>query len=186
MIYFTLEPLNTENFKFQKNRKEQFSKDIVVPTLINSNDVKKDDGLKYRSASSYNYNSQSDSVINMDSQNRDQSSQTGNSTGKLQDQLLIIQEAVPTYLEDRLNAVQTIESTIIELGGIFQQLAHMVNEQEENIQRIDHCIEMTNLHVDSAHSELTKYFKSINSNRWLMVKIFGVLFVFIIIFILLT
>jgi len=31
--------------------------------------------------------------------------------------------------------MQNIESTIVELGGIFQQLAHMVQEQEEMVER---------------------------------------------------
>ena len=31
--------------------------------------------------------------------------------------------------------MQNIEQTIVELGGIFQQLAHMVKEQEEVVQR---------------------------------------------------
>ena len=33
------------------------------------------------------------------------------------------------YLHDRANTMQSIESTIVELGGIFQQLAHMIKEQ---------------------------------------------------------
>ena len=33
------------------------------------------------------------------------------------------------YLQDRANTMQSIESTIVELGGIFQQLAHMIKEQ---------------------------------------------------------
>lgn len=33
--------------------------------------------------------------------------------------------------------MQNIESTIVELGSIFQQLAHMVKEQEETIQRYE-------------------------------------------------
>ena len=32
--------------------------------------------------------------------------------------------------------MQNIESTIVELGGIFQQLAHMVKEQDEVVQRL--------------------------------------------------
>ena len=32
--------------------------------------------------------------------------------------------------------MQNIESTIVELGGIFQQLAHMVKEQEEMVERL--------------------------------------------------
>ena len=35
------------------------------------------------------------------------------------------------YLNSRADAMQNIESTIVELGGIFQQLAHMIKEQEE-------------------------------------------------------
>lgn len=31
--------------------------------------------------------------------------------------------------------MQNIESTIVELGSIFQQLAHLVKEQEEMVQR---------------------------------------------------
>lgn len=33
--------------------------------------------------------------------------------------------------------MQNIESTIVELGGIFQQLAHMVKEQEEMVERYE-------------------------------------------------
>jgi syntaxin 5 len=33
--------------------------------------------------------------------------------------------------------MQNIESTIVELGGIFQQLAHMVKEQEEMVERLE-------------------------------------------------
>lgn len=39
------------------------------------------------------------------------------------------------YIQDRADTMQNIESTIVELGSIFQQLAHMVKEQEETIQR---------------------------------------------------
>lgn len=38
-------------------------------------------------------------------------------------------------IEQRSNAMETIESTIAELGGIFSQLATMVAEQRETIQR---------------------------------------------------
>lgn len=39
------------------------------------------------------------------------------------------------YLQSRAETMQNIESTIVELGGIFQQLAHMVKEQEEMVER---------------------------------------------------
>ncbi|NXX27499.1 STX5 protein, partial [Nicator chloris] len=40
-----------------------------------------------------------------------------------------------SYIQSRADTMQNIESTIVELGSIFQQLAHMVKEQEETIQR---------------------------------------------------
>lgn len=39
------------------------------------------------------------------------------------------------YVQSRAETMQNIESTIVELGGIFQQLAHMVKEQEEMVER---------------------------------------------------
>uniref|UniRef100_A0A4W6EZP6 Syntaxin 5A n=1 Tax=Lates calcarifer TaxID=8187 RepID=A0A4W6EZP6_LATCA len=84
---------------------------------------------------------------------------------------------------NRADTMQNIESTIVELGSIFQQLAHMVKEQEETIQRIDANVEDTQLNVEAAHTEILKYFQSVSSNRWLMIKIFLVLIVFFIIFV---
>lgn len=48
--------------------------------------------------------------------------------------LVALQDA---YIQSRADTMQNIESTIVELGSIFQQLAHMVKEQEETIQRSD-------------------------------------------------
>jgi len=39
------------------------------------------------------------------------------------------------YLSQRGQAIESIESTIHELGSIFQQLAQMVSEQAETVQR---------------------------------------------------
>ena len=71
----------------------------------------------------------------------------------------------------------------MELGGIFTQLAHMVKEQEEMVQRIDSNVEDTAMNVEMGHSEILKYFRSVTSNRWLMAKIFGVLIFFFIFFV---
>ena len=88
-----------------------------------------------------------------------------------------------SYLRDRANAMQTVEQTIVELGGIFKQLATMIKEQEEQIQRIDSNVDDVELNVNEAHSELLQYFQSVPSNRWLMIKIFIVLIVFFVIFV---
>ena len=87
------------------------------------------------------------------------------------------------YLNSRADAMQNIESTIVELGGIFQQLAHMIKEQEEIMVRIDSNVEDTAMNVEAGHSEILKYFQNVTSNRWLMIKIFGVLIFFFIFFV---
>jgi len=79
--------------------------------------------------------------------------------------------------------MQSIESTIVELGGIFQQLASMVKEQEEVVHRIDGNVEDAEMNVEAAHTELLKYFKSVTSNRWLMIKVFALLIFFFVIFV---
>ncbi|NXO05017.1 STX5 protein, partial [Rhinopomastus cyanomelas] len=97
-------------------------------------------------------------------------------------QLQLIDEQ-DSYIQSRADTMQNIESTIVELGSIFQQLAFMVKEQEETIQRIDASVEDAQLNVEAAHGEILKYFQSVTSNRWLMVKIFLVLIVFFIVFV---
>ena len=83
------------------------------------------------------------------------------------------------YIQSRSTAIESIESTIAELGQIFTQLANMVAEQRETVQRIDaDTIDVVN-NVSGAQRELLKYYASISSNRWLMLKVFGVLIVFV-------
>ena len=53
----------------------------------------------------------------------------------------------------------------VELGGIFTQLAHMVKEQEEMVQRIDSNVEDTALNVDMGHNEILKSVDQIASSQ---------------------
>lgn len=78
------------------------------------------------------------------------------------------------YMQQRSTAIESIESTISELGQIFGQLAHMVAEQRETVQRIDSDVYDVADNVGGAQRELLKYYASVSSNRWLMLKIFGV------------
>lgn len=78
------------------------------------------------------------------------------------------------YVQQRSSAIESIESTISELGQIFSQLAHMVAEQRETVQRIDDDVHDVADNVSGAQRELLKYYASVSSNRWLMLKIFGV------------
>jgi hypothetical protein len=55
----------------------------------------------------------------------------------------------------------------------------MVAEQRETVQRIDADTVDIASNVSGAQRELLKYYASISSNRWLMLKVFGVLIVFV-------
>ena len=59
--------------------------------------------------------------------------------GHSDQQLLLMEEAQPQneYVNQRGQAIESIERTISELGGIFAQLASMVQEQGDMLQRID-------------------------------------------------
>lgn len=92
--------------------------------------------------------------------------------------------AQDTYLESRAEALHNVESTITELGGIFQQLAHLVKEQGEVAIRIDENMDDTLSNVDQAQGHLMKYLNRISSNRWLAIKILLVLLVFGLFFVL--
>lgn len=83
------------------------------------------------------------------------------------------------YIQSRSTAIESIESTIAELGQIFSQLANMVAEQRETVQRIDADVSDISANVSGAQRELLKYYASISSNRWLMLKVFGVLIIFV-------
>eukprot|EP00038_Savillea_parva_P018347 m.23171 g.23171 ORF g.23171 m.23171 type:complete len:299 (-) comp4060_c0_seq2:59-955(-) len=98
---------------------------------------------------------------------------------QIQSSLLVTRD---NYVTERANAMQNIEATIEEIGGIFQQLATMVAEQGETVERIDNEVDLTVQHVEGAHKELTKYFNSISSNRNLMLKILGTLLAFLVFF----
>lgn len=93
-------------------------------------------------------------------------------------QLLLMEEQSNEYLQLRNSAVETIEATINEVGNLFQQLATMVTEQGETIQRIDQNVEDIDMNIVGAQRELLKYYAHISSNQWLFLKIFGVLLVF--------
>ncbi|KAM7534329.1 hypothetical protein Aperf_G00000115724 [Anoplocephala perfoliata] len=100
-----------------------------------------------------------------------------------QQQKMLYRDQTEAYLAARHDTVQTIEHTIVELGEIFQQLATMVHEQEERVERIDANVEDSLVSVESGHTELLKYLRSVSSNRWLMFKVFGILLIFFIFFV---
>ncbi|KPP67038.1 syntaxin-5-like [Scleropages formosus] len=154
--------VRTENLKQQRSRREQFSQPPVSTATLHAGNLNGSLLMQDEPRRS------ADVSIDMDS--------------RTSQQLQLIDEQ-DSYIQSRADTMQNIESTIVELGSIFQQLAHMVKEQEETVQRIDANVEDTQLNVEAAHTEIVKYFQSVSSNRWLMIKIFLILIVFFIVFV---
>jgi len=179
--------VRTENLKESRTRQQQFSQDpmsMSMPSSAMANSPYPGGGamgggggmsLLERTAMEDDESARADSTaISMD----------GLMGGGGQAQAYARQDQVTEkYLESRADTMQSIESTIVELGGIFQQLAHMIKEQEEVMVRIDSNVEDTAMNVEMGHAEILKYFRSVTSNRWLMVKIFGVLIFFFVFFV---
>ncbi|KAH3853974.1 syntaxin-5-like [Dreissena polymorpha] len=168
--------VRTENLKHQKSRREEFSQSSMM-TPVSQNgfgnpgqSVLLLDEAKH--SGQHSGQSGGDFTINFGEDEK----------SRYQQQLQLIDQQ-DSYITSRAETMQNIESTIVELGQIFTQLVHMVKEQEEAVQRIDSNVEDTQINIEAAHGELLKYFQSVTNNRWLMIKIFAVLIIFFIIFI---
>ncbi|KAI8848560.1 t-SNARE [Chytridium lagenaria] len=90
------------------------------------------------------------------------------------------------YLESRNQAIESIESTIAELGQIYTQFAQILTQQREMIQRIDDNVVDMEMNVSGAHDQLLKYFQNLSSNRWLMIQVFAALVFFFLVFVVVT
>ena len=84
-----------------------------------------------------------------------------------------------------LLVIQAVLSTHCSCGYQHQiaSLSIQVEEQGELAIRIDENVDETLSNVDSAQDQLLKYLNSISSNRWLIMKIFFVLMVFLVVFV---
>jgi len=106
----------------------------------------------------------------------------GNIIGGEQQQLLA--NPVHTeYLESRSQAIDSIESTIAELGQIYQHFAQILAGQRETVQRIDDNIADVEMNVEGAQNQLMKYYNNISNNRWLLLKALGIVLIFFLIFV---
>lgn len=173
--------IRTENLRQQHERREQFTGGVVngdfAPgamtghhqgSVLLADEAASANGMHGGGHGSSN----SDVAINM-----------GGAGGGQYSQQLMLMEEQDSYLQSRADTMKTIESTIVELGSMFSQLATMVKEQEELVHRIDANVEDAEMNVEAAHTELLKYFKSVSSNRMLMFKVFGIMIVFFVIFV---
>jgi len=88
-----------------------------------------------------------------------------------------------TYLQERADAMSTVETNIVELGTIFNKLAVMVSEHRDLVQRVEDNVDDANSNINLSMATLTDTLDNLRSNRALALKVFGVLVLFIILFI---
>ncbi|XP_068143643.1 syntaxin-5 [Drosophila tropicalis] len=169
--------VRTENLKQQKTRRDQFSQGPgpLAAHTVSPSTAKQGSLLLSEENQAVS--------IDMGGGGSDTQPLLGPPVRLQQQQQLAIYDESDSYVQQRAETMQNIESTIVELGGIFQQLAHMVKEQEEIVERIDTNVADAELNIEAAHGEILKYFQSVSKNRWLMIKIFGVLIFFFLFFV---
>ncbi|PKA59811.1 Syntaxin-32 [Apostasia shenzhenica] len=176
--------MRTENLKVHENRRQLFSstsKDTTNPFIRQRplvSRVSSDSGAPPPPWA--NDSASSSQLFPRKKVNGDPSSSSQPLMHQQQQQQMVpLQD---NYMHSRAEALQNVESTIHELSNIFTQLATMVSQQGELAIRIDENVDDTLANVEGAQGQLLKYLNSISSNRWLMVKIFFVLIVFLMIF----
>jgi syntaxin 5 len=200
----TLE-LRTKNIQASRSRTENFISNVSAHSNPSSLNPSRTDSPLYqtdqqrqgqplqqqgpRSRSPYQHTqaAQSD-ILSLDMPESSSSSALARTAPASSQQLLLMEEGATsnTYIQARGEAIETIERTINELGGIFTQLAQMVSEQGEQIQRIDADTEDVLENVQGAQRELLKYWGRVKGNRWLVAKMFGVLMIFFLLWVLVS
>jgi len=163
-----------ENMLKQKKRKDEFSHASSLTNHMprGSSLLEKDERRAMNSPQAYQ-NGGGSFAISIDDE----------AQPMYKNQELELVEMQDSYISERATTMETIESTIVDLGNIMSSLSTMVQEQEEMVQRIDANVEVSELNVEAAHGEILQYFQSISSNRWLMIKIFGILIAFFVLFV---
>ncbi|XP_062194600.1 syntaxin-32-like [Phragmites australis] len=176
--------MRTENLKVHENRRQMFSssaaKDASNPFIRQRPLVARDTSESSVTPAPWASDSASTPLFQRKKTNGDHGASSSSQPFMQQQQLAVQQD---TYMQSRAEALQNVESTIHELSNIFTQLATMVSQQGELAIRIDENMDDTLVNVEGAQGQLLKYLNSISSNRWLMMKIFFVLMVFLMIFI---
>jgi syntaxin 5 len=119
--------VRTENLKEGKSRQEMFAHQGAVTSSMPQSAV-----------SGYHSGSVLAAAMADDNDRTQRTGEVAISMGGVADQQrsFLQADATDQYLASRADTMQNIETTIVELGGIFSQLAHMIKEQEEIMVRI--------------------------------------------------
>jgi len=180
--------VRTKNIQASRSRTENFVSSVSSKSQ-SALDPQRSDSPLYNTAGRRTpqpgYQGNSSDILTLDPSNP---SPLGQSSMHSDQQLLVMEEAQSSnsYVQARGEAIEAIERTISELGGIFGQLAQMVSEQSEMIQRIDANTEDVVDNVQGAQRELMKYWTRVSGNRWLIAKMFGILMIFFLLWVLIS
>lgn len=68
------------------------------------------------------------------------------------------------------------------MGELFSQMASMISEQNEVISRIEDDVESGYENTKQGHEHITRVYEITKSNRSMILKIFGLLLFFILLF----
>ena len=77
---------------------------------------------------------------------------------------------------------RSVETTIVELGGMFTRMASLVAEQGDVLARIDADTALAADNVEAGRAELGKFYASVKANRGFILRLFAVLAFVIVLF----
>jgi len=124
--------------KASKDRSEQFISGAVhsatPPPVLSSSSPLYNPVQRPHSAQAYTKRPYKSDLLSLNMDEEESSIGMSSQVFGQQQSMRLVQRQ-DQYLSRRGQAIESIESTIHELGSIFQQLAQMVSEQAETVQR---------------------------------------------------
>lgn len=75
-----------------------------------------------------------------------------------------------------------MESTIVQLGEIYQQFSTLVQEQNDLVLRIDSQTDNVEMNISEAHAQLLVFMRRISAQRGLLIKVFITLILCFVVF----
>ena len=79
---------------------------------------------------------------------------------------------------NRTSAIESIETALHDISGLFKKFGTIVQQHETLVERIDHNAEQALYDIEGAKKELREVYEDTSNNRKLMLKIFFILMVF--------
>lgn len=98
----------------------------------------------------------------------------------------IQQQETVEQQRERYDMVRDVERSVSEISQLFVQLADIISQHDYAIDRIDQNTQEAINNMDKGLNQLKDYYNKVKGNKKLMIKIFAILLVFAIVFILIV